>query len=427
MSSPLRIDEKASQAFEAAMRREAGSAAAGKVVPLPRTPDPAPSSHMVEIGRDERGGATRLDLVKLIDGRLLVQGASGAGKTWTLRRLLEQTAGTIQQIVVDPEGEFQSIAEQYGHLVVDAAQLDTAALATAAVRAREHRLSLVLDLSDLDRERQMLGAAAFVAALVEAPREYWHPCLVVVDEAHLFAPWGGQSGAAPAVRKASIDALTDLMSRGRKRGLCGVIATQRLARLAKSVISDVHNFLIGLNSLDLDIRRAAETIGWDTRRAFDRLPMLAPGDFVASGPCFTPSPVVTHVGSVRTRHRGATPSLGGTRLPPMAEAARMLDLDGLLQASAEDLALREGATMTGGLRAVRAFVREPSFAMAGRVWELLKPLVPEGAQLAELAAYLEAEREAVVDALQLLDRYGLLEFSGAGDERAVRLVKGALL
>src|SRR4051812_15138051 len=40
-----------------------------------------------------------LDLGKLMEGRLLIQGASGAGKSWTMRRLLEQSAGRIQQIV----------------------------------------------------------------------------------------------------------------------------------------------------------------------------------------------------------------------------------------------------------------------------------------------------------------------------------------
>jgi hypothetical protein len=44
-----------------------------------------------------------------------------------------------------------------------------------------------------------------------------------------------------------------------------------------------HNFLIGVNTLDLDVKRAAETIGWETRKAYDRLPVLQPGEFVACG------------------------------------------------------------------------------------------------------------------------------------------------
>jgi DNA helicase HerA-like ATPase len=66
--------------------------------------------------------------------------------------------------------------------------------------------------------------------------------MVAIDEAHLFAPFGGQSTVTTPVRKAATGAIVDLMSRGRKRGLAGVLATQ-LARL-KSVVSEVHNFLL---------------------------------------------------------------------------------------------------------------------------------------------------------------------------------------
>jgi DNA helicase HerA-like ATPase len=37
------------------------------------------------------------------------------------------------------------------------------------------------------------------------------------------------------VRRLSLSAMTNLMCRGRKRGLAGIIATQRLAKLAKNV------------------------------------------------------------------------------------------------------------------------------------------------------------------------------------------------
>jgi len=51
---------------------------------------------------------------------------------------------------------------------------------------------MVVDLSDARREEQMMAVAAICHALVECPQEMWHPALVAVDEAHLFAPWGTQ-------------------------------------------------------------------------------------------------------------------------------------------------------------------------------------------------------------------------------------------
>lgn len=378
----------------------------------------------VDLGKTEFGEEIGLDLARLLDGRMLVQGTSGAGKSWTLRRLIEQTFGRVQQIIVDPEGEFKSIADRYGHFHVEAHKLDMAALGILAARVRAHRISVLLDMSELDREGQLQAIAAFFEALVNAPRAHWHTCLVFVDEAHLFAPFGGQSSATTSVRRSAIGAVVDLMSRGRKRGLAGVLATQRLARLAKSVASEMHNFLVGMNTLDLDIRRAAETIGWDASRAFDRLPMLEPGDFVAVGPAFSRSPAVLRVGGVVTHHKGARPEI----VPPdeldTSTAAQLLDLDSLIDATAADDELRDENALVPGLRAVRAFIRDPHFSLAGRLIAELRALQPDGARIADLAPGLAVTSEEAAAAVALLDQYGALEFLGDGDGRAVRIEKG---
>ncbi len=408
-------------AFGAALRREAGHAPPTPATSAPRVVHPPLRAGAIAIGEADTGGAVGLDLAKVIDGRLLIQGASGAGKSWTLRRLLEQSAGAIQHIVLDPEGEYASLVENQGYLRLDGAALDIAALAVAAERVRAHRISVVLDLSDCEREAQMIAATAFLRALIDAPREDWHAALVAIDEAHLFAPYGGGEAGAPSVRKASIGALTDLMSRGRKRGLCGVLATQRLARLSRSVSSEATNFLVGLNTLDLDIRRAAETIGWDARRAFDRLSMLQAGDFVAVGPAFSRSPCVLRVGAIASTHRGAAPVLAAPAARTAAEAGELLDLDALMAVSRADDERRAESARPEGVRSVRRFIREPGFGLAGRVVDALRPLAPAGARLAAMAVEFGVDVTAVTEACALLDRYGVLDFSGTGDERAARI------
>jgi hypothetical protein len=377
----------------------------------------------VHIGTAESGMQIGIDLGKLIEGRMLIQGASGAGKSWTLRRLIEQTHDQVQQIVIDPEGEFKQLADKLGLLHLEGHRLDMATLALAAGRAREHRASVVLDLSELDRDDQMKAMTSFVSALIAAPREHWHPTIVAIDEAHLFAPFGGYTEAT-SVRKASIATVTDLMSRGRKRGLAGILATQRLARLAKSVVSEALNFMVGLNTLDLDIRRAAETIGWDARKGFDRLPMLAPGDFVVVGPAFSTSPAVLKVGPVETFHVGAAPELKAPAARAPGDAARLLDLDALLAATAADQQTMADNTRPLALRQIRQFIREPGFADAGRIWGALAKLAPEGARVDDLGKHLNRTKSEIAAALALLDQYGVLEFSGDGDKRAVRIEKG---
>jgi DNA helicase HerA-like ATPase len=102
-----------------------------------------------------------------------------------LRRLLEESAPLVQQVVVDPEGDFVTLAEPFGHIVVDGAAYNTNDLVRLANRVRQHRASVVLALDGLEIEAQMRCAATFLNALFDAPREIWYPALVVVDEAQM--------------------------------------------------------------------------------------------------------------------------------------------------------------------------------------------------------------------------------------------------
>src|SRR5437870_3505564 len=73
----------------------------------------------IEMGQTTAGGSAALDLEELLATRLLVQGNSGSGKSHLLRRLLEQSAPWVQQTIIDPEGDFVTLAERFGHLVID--------------------------------------------------------------------------------------------------------------------------------------------------------------------------------------------------------------------------------------------------------------------------------------------------------------------
>ena len=57
------------------------------------------------------GQSALLDLEELLATRLLVQGNSGSGKSHLLRRLLEQSANLVQQAIIDPEGDFVTLAD----------------------------------------------------------------------------------------------------------------------------------------------------------------------------------------------------------------------------------------------------------------------------------------------------------------------------
>lgn len=275
----------------------------------PRRPirDSTAVSATVNIGTDSSGAPVRVDIEELLATRLLVQGNSGSGKSHLLRRLLEESAGVVQQVVIDPEGDFVTLAEPFGHVVVDGSAYANDEIARLAARIRTHRASVILALDGLELEAQMRCAATFLSTLFDAPREEWYPALVVVDEAQMFAP-AAAGDVSDEVRRISLAAMTNLMCRGRKRGLAGIIATQRLAKLAKNVAAEASNFLMGRTFLDIDMVRAADLLGMERRQA-EQIRDLARGHFLGLGPAISRRPVAVKIGEVKTRARNVVQGL----------------------------------------------------------------------------------------------------------------------
>lgn len=285
------------------------------------------------IGTGPAGAPISIDVEELLATRLLVQGNSGSGKSHLLRRVLEESAGIVQQVVIDPEGDFVSLAEVFGHVVIDAAAYAASEIGQLAARIRQHRASVVLALDGLEIESQMRCAAQFLNALFDAPREQWYPALVVVDEAQLFAP-AAAGDVTDEVRRLSLGAMTNLMCRGRKRGLAGVIATQRLAKLAKNVAAEASNFLMGRTFLDIDMARAADLLGMERRQA-EQIRDLERGHFLGLGPAISRRPVAVRIGAVQTGTRAVAHGLA-----PLPEVPRE-DLHALLHSPWEEEAARE--------------------------------------------------------------------------------------
>lgn len=267
---------------------------------------------LIELGLTDHKSAATIDLQELLATRLLVQGNSGSGKSHLLRRLLEQSAPYVQQAIIDPEGDFVTLAEVFGHVVIDASEHSEAGMRGLGARVRQHRISVVLNLEHLAIEQQMRQAAAFLGGMFDIARDYWFPVLVVVDEAQMFAPAVG-GDVNDDTRKISLDAMTNLMCRGRKRGLAGVIATQRLAKLAKNVAAEASNFLMGRTFLDIDMTRAADLLGIERRQA-EVFRDLDRGYFYGLGPAISRRPLRMRIGDVQTNSQTS-----GTDLMPLPD------------------------------------------------------------------------------------------------------------
>jgi hypothetical protein len=284
------------------------------------------------IGQDSSGQDISIDLEELLATRLLVQGNSGSGKSHLLRRLLEESAGRVQQIIIDPEGDFVSLGELFGHVIVDGEAYSSGEIATLGARAREHRASVVLALDGLDVEQQIRCAATFIGALFDAPREHWYPALVVVDEAQMFAP-AVAGEISEDTRRLTLSAMTNLMCRGRKRGLAGIVATQRLAKLAKNVAAEASNFLMGRTFLDIDMLRAADLLGMERRQA-ELIRDLQRGSFLGLGPAICRRPISVKIGAVRSGAKVASSTLVPLPSAPPEEMTALLHAE-LAEAAAE--------------------------------------------------------------------------------------------
>ena len=336
-------------------------------------PDPADEAAVV------------VDLDVLIQSRLLIQANSGGGKSYALRYLLEQTFGALPHLVLDPEGEFATLRDRFPYLLVGKEGADIpVAVETAGVLARrlvELGASAVIDLFELPKPQRQMFVRDFLDTLINLPRSLWRPTMVVLDEAHVFCPEDGASVAR--------DAVVALCSLGRKRGYAAVLATQRIAKLAKDAAAEQLNKLVGRTSLDLDLRRAGDELEMD-KAARGALRHLAPGTFFAFGPAISTEVVQVRTGAVATHHPqgGAVAPLPPA--PPEALRALIAQLQDLpVAASAAARALDAARQHIAELE--RQLAARPKAAPAEKPRPVVKEVpVVTPAQLDQLQTQVDA-------------------------------------
>lgn len=276
----------------------------------------------ISVGKDPNGKDLILDVQALLGSRMLIQANSGGGKSWLLRRLAEQLYGKVPVIIIDPEGEFATLREKFGYVLVGKwgeTPADIRSAATVAHKLLELGASAVCDLYEMKPQARHQWVRLFLEAMIDAPKELWKSVVVIVDEAHQFCPEGkaGESEASGA--------MVDLASRGRKRGFCAVFATQRLGKLRKDAAAELFNVMIGMTFIDIDRDRAAESlgIGRDERRDFnDKIKLMESGTFYCLGRALSKERTSIKVGPVLTTHPEAGGGKFAAPVPPSPEAIK---------------------------------------------------------------------------------------------------------
>jgi hypothetical protein len=253
---------------------------------------------LTTIGKYVDDGPFTIDINRLISTRLVVQASSGGGKSYLLRKLIEECHGKVQTIVLDIEGEFSTLREKFDFIVAGKGGDIACEPRSAALLARkvlELKTDIICDLYELKQHQRIEFVRNFLDAMVNSPKELWHPVLVILDEAHIFAPEKSHAE--------SLSAVVDMESRGRKRGFCLVVATQRPAKIDKDVVAECQNKLIGLGNTDADRERGAKELGFTDKKLILSMRDLEQGQFFAVGPAFSKRGAnLVKVGKVSTTH-----------------------------------------------------------------------------------------------------------------------------
>lgn len=276
----------------------------------------------ITIGKTAEGKNISFDLDTLLVTRLLIQANSGAGKSWLLRKLMEELFGHVQVIAIDPEGEFATLREKFDYVLVGKGGETPVHISTAeqvAHKLLELRASAVCDLYETPPKERHAWVRKFLESLIDAPKKLWHPAIIIVDEAQMFCPEKGESEAA--------DAMVGLTTRGRKRGFCAVWATQRLANVNKDATSMLLNRLVGGTFEDVDLKRALDLLSVPTeekRAVAEELKTFDAGWFYAFGRAITKTRLLFKVGPVQTSHPKPGSSKHAAEPPPPSEKIRGL-------------------------------------------------------------------------------------------------------
>lgn len=267
-----------------------------------------------------------------------------AGKSYTMRRLVEQLFKAGQQIVlVDPKGDqhgIRSSADGKGPglaVVILGGErgdvpLEPGSGEVVAKLVVVERVSVVLDLSLFRKHEVATFMTGFMENLyrLKAKEAYRTPMMLVIDEADAIAPQKPQKG-----EERMLGAAEDIVRRGGQRGIGCVLVTQRSAVLNKNVLTQAQ-ILVVLRTIapqDLLAMKAwIDVHGTEDEGAdmMDSLPSLPVGDAWFWSPGWPTVDGIfkrVHVLPIETFDSGATPKPGEKRAEP--KSAADVDLEAL--------------------------------------------------------------------------------------------------
>ena len=256
----------------------------------------------------DSNGRLPLAVDDFIGESVAVLGKSGSGKSNTVAVIVEELlAQGVPVCVVDIAGEYYGLKEKFklfsiGNSIypehMDSQDMSLESVPKAAVRSYQNAVSVILDVSGYRktaREEFLLG---YLEALWQVSLKSRHPYVLVVEEAHNYIP---QRGTTPLT-----DIFATMAVEGRKRGISCIIATQRVAKVDKDVLSQCGISFLHKVSQAADLKTYYDVIPRTRAQVRDVIGKQKPGDaYVLFG-----ESAQSHRIRVRTTpHGGRTPTM----------------------------------------------------------------------------------------------------------------------
>lgn len=246
-----------------------------------------------------------------LTGRGFIVGKSGSGKSNTTGRICEEILEhNLPLLIVDPDGEYMGLKEQYSILHVGGdEECDYQVGPEHGKRIVDLLLSqmvpVILDTStyfEQEREHQVINSV--LEPLFAREKKAKQPLPVIVEEMDNYCPQNGKPSTKPTMVK--------IASQGRKHGLGIIGVSQRSSYVDKDYVTQTNYRVWHKQKWDSDLKVVKDVIREDDYR--DEVSDLRTGQALWNAEFDAPNRIV-EVKQKQTVDLGETPDLEDFELP----------------------------------------------------------------------------------------------------------------
>ena len=243
-----------------------------------------------------------------------ILGIRGSGKSNTAGVIFEELLNYNYPLtVVDIDGEYFGLKEEYELLVIGEGENvdlniqpeDAAQVAEVSIK---QSIPVVLDLSGYLQEDQRTMLKGYFTRLWNLAGKLRKPYMIGIEESHEFIPQG-KKGELKEI-------ITRIALRGRKRGLGGVIISQRSAKVEKDVLTQAGMLFLHRVVHEADMKVYNDLLPWPKSEVREKIGLLDTGDCIFLN---EKSASKIYVRERNTFHAGFTPSLDTVETPQLKQ------------------------------------------------------------------------------------------------------------